>query len=217
LEASERRLVHDLRIVLDDVRSQMRKREGVDAVQLDRLAKVAHELHMSLANRGHEPRHHKYMIENRDAAPNTEEFYRHVHPVEDLLKFIEDESANDDPVDVTIGDTFDFSVYSRRWGHNDRYRLTRTKTGWVVASFQEVPVGRDGRVGRKAGTGLFHLLDHDSINYPEELPGYLDWLWERAAEDGLSHEVVQEAVTELANWVSACERATPKGVFGGFK
>lgn len=29
------------------------------------MARKAHELHMSLKDSGHEPKHHKYMVENR--------------------------------------------------------------------------------------------------------------------------------------------------------
>ena len=82
---------------------------------------------------------------------------------------------------------------------------------------QQEAAGRDGRVGGKPGTGLFNILDHDFINYPEELPGYLKWLWERAAEDGLAHEQVQEALTMLADWVSLVEKNSPTGVFQGYK
>jgi hypothetical protein len=55
------------------------------------------------------------------------------------------------------------------------------------------------------------------INYPEELPGYFAWLWKQAAEQGLSHEDVQLALKQLADWVSLCEKNTPKGLFRDWK
>jgi hypothetical protein len=157
------------------------------------------------------------MLKNRGMPPTHPDFYKHVHPVEDLLRFIGNEHANDDPVDATIGHEFTFEVFCRRWGHPDRYRVKRTASGWIFGYMQELPTGRDGRVAGKNGTGLFHLLDHDSINYPEELPGYFEWLWEQAAERGLTHDGVQEAVSQLAEWVSLCERESPAGVFAGYK
>lgn len=59
---------------------------------------------MSLKNSGCEPKHHKYMLENRGVPVEDVEFYNHIHPVDDLLKFIDDVNANDDPEDTTIGE-----------------------------------------------------------------------------------------------------------------
>jgi integron cassette protein len=206
-----------LRVALDEIIGKIHSNARLSPGEIDRLGETAAELHQSLEASGVSVRHHKYMVENRRLKPDDPEFYKHVHPVEDLLKFIAEQSANDDPEDQTLNIKFNFEVFGRRWGHTDTYKLTRTKSGWIVAHMQEVTAGRDGRVGGKPGTGLFNLLDHDSINYPEELPGYLEWLWERAAEDGLSREQVQEALTMLANWVSLVEKNSPTGVFQGYK
>lgn len=54
------------------------------------MAETAHELHMSLKSSGYEPKHHKYMLENRGVSVEDMEFYNHIHPVDDLLKFIDD-------------------------------------------------------------------------------------------------------------------------------
>lgn len=70
------------------------------------MSKTAHELHMSLKESGHEPKHHRYMIDNRGVPADDIEFYNHVHLVDDLLKFIDDVNANDDPEDTTIGKEF---------------------------------------------------------------------------------------------------------------
>lgn len=43
------------------------------------------------------------MLENRGVPVEDIEFYNHIHPVDDLLKFIDDINANDDPEDTTIG------------------------------------------------------------------------------------------------------------------
>lgn len=54
------------------------------------MSETAHELHMSLKSSGYEPKHHKYMLENRGVSVEDMEFYNHIHPVDDLLKFIDD-------------------------------------------------------------------------------------------------------------------------------
>lgn len=171
-----------------------------------RMGDLAHRLHMLLKKRGLEPRHHRYMVKNRGMQPDDPEFYKHIHPTEDLLKFLDDPSANDDPEDQTIGETFEFRVYSRRWGHEDTYRLTRTGEGWRIR-FMEPPLDCD-KGGRPY---VFQQLDHDSIVYPRDLDGFFEWLWERAREKGLSKERVQEAITQLADWVSQTERSVPGG------
>ena len=179
---------------------------------LDECGEWAHELHMSLTNRGVEVKHHKYMIKNRGYKSDHQLFYHQIHAIQDLLKFIEDNHANDDPVDVTIGCEFTFEVYSRRWGGIDVYKVVRIKTGWEFTNMSDG--GKCAKTGRKH---LYELLDHDSINYPEELPGYLEYLWEQANTQGLTKEQVQESLNQLAEWVNLCERNSPEGIFNGYK
>lgn len=217
LHDDEQSLLTDVQNRLASIMTRLNAHDSVDPSEIVQLGELAHKLHMLLTEKGHEPRHHKYMIKNRGVTPRDPEFYKHVHPVEDLLRFVANQSSNDDPTDLTLGHQFEFWVYSRRFSHKDRYRVTRTQSGWTFSHMQDIMSGRDGRVGGKAGTGLFHLLDHDSINYPEELPGYLEWLWEQAADAGLSHDEVQEALSDLAEWTSLCEQHSPSGVFSSFK
>lgn len=172
-----------------------------------KMVREATELHKLV-----KPKHHKYMLANRGVSPEDPAFYDHIHPVEDLLKFIEDPHANDDPEDQTIGHEFTFRVYSRRWGHDDQYRVRRTATGWDV---HHIAIG--GSCDKQGKPFLFMNFDQDSINYPEELPGYFEWLWMQAAEQGLTHDEVQSGLDQLAAWVSNCERQSPAGIFVGFK
>ncbi len=176
------------------------------------MALAAHELHMSLKNRGFEPIHHGYMIKNRGMNSDDPDFYNHIHPSEDLLKFIDDMDANKDPEDQTLDDEFDFFVYTRRWGHEDGYKFTRNLDGWYIEA-----VSRSAQCDETGNPVLYEALIHDSINYPADLGGYLAWLWKRANEDGLSHDEVQDALTQIAKWVSMTERNSPKGIFRGYK
>ncbi|KOP65500.1 hypothetical protein AMS62_09740 [Bacillus sp. FJAT-18019] len=197
-----------LRTLRDDIRQGNKLPYDKKMDLYAEMAQAAHELHKSLDPK---PKHHRYMIENRGVEPEHPEFYDHIHPAEDLIRYLDDIHANDDPEDQTLGHTFDFLVFSRRWGHRDRYKITRNEQGWHV-SFNE------NEQGDKTGAPvLYRFFDHDSINYPEELPGYLKWLWIQAEEQGLSHDEVQESINDLADWVSACESSTPRGVFKGFK
>ena len=166
----------------------------------------AHKLHMSLKARDLEPRHHAYMVKNRELQPDDPDFYMHFHPLEDLLKFLDDEHANDDPVDQTIGIDFTFRVYSKRWGHDDSYKFKRTADGWIIAyTMISGPCDKGGR------PFLFKNLSHDSIQYPEGLDGWLEWLWNQASERGLTAQQVQAGIQQLADWVSNTERNAPTG------
>ena len=71
--------------------------------KIDQMGQLAHELHRSLTP---PPKHHRYMIKNRGLKPDHPDFYKHIHPVEDLLNYLEDDTANDDPIDQTINKKF---------------------------------------------------------------------------------------------------------------
>jgi hypothetical protein len=144
------------------------------------------------------------MIENREMQPDNPDFYLHFHPLQDLLKFLEDEHANDDPEDQTIGTEFNFRVFSRRWGHDDTYKVTRTKDGWNI---YHAAIG--GPCDKGGQPFLFKNFHQDSIQYPAKLDGWMEWLWNQAAEKGLTAEQVQAALQELADWVSQTEKSAP--------
>lgn len=180
--------------------------------QIDEMGDYAHQLHISLQKQDHEPHHHTYMIENRGFQPDDPQFYKHIHPVEDLLKFIKDPHANDEPQDQTIGQEFEFRVYSRRWGHEDIYHIKRTTEGWNVSNLSiRGPCDKGGH------PFIFENFRHDSIQYPNDLDSWLEWLWEQAASRGLSREQVQAALQELAGWISNTEKNTPSnGLWEGY-
>lgn len=175
------------------------------------MAYIAHELHMSLKKDGKEPKHHRYMIENRGVSVDDVEFYNHVHPVDDLLKFLEDSDANNDPEDTTIGEEFTLKVYTRRWGHYDHYTLIRTEEGW---DFKGMMISQNGICDKRCSPYLFKTLEHDCVCYPQQIGEFMEYLWEQAAE-GLTVEVVRECIDMIGEWISFCEMNTPRGIFEG--
>ena len=207
-----------LRMEIADRMEKARKafsdgRSAEDAVELiEDAGKRSHRLHMLLKARGLEPRHHAYMIKNREMQPDAPDFYMHFHPIEDLLKFLEDEHANDDPVDQTIGVEFSFLVFSRRWDREDTYKVRRTHDGWDIS---HLAIG--GPCDKGGHPFLFRNFRQDSIQFPARLDGWMEWLWNQAAEKGLTEIQVQAALQELADWVSETERSAPDGgVWEGF-
>lgn len=175
-----------------------------------KMAETAHKLHMSLKNRGIGPKHHAYMIKNRGCQPEELEFYRHIHPVEDLLGFIKDRNANDDPSDVTIGIEFYMKIFVRRWDREDTYRIKRTESGWHV---EFLSIGGD--CDKTGSPYLYMNLNHDGVCYPAQLGEFMEWLWDKAAEKGLKKNEVQRAINQIGTWISLCEKKMPKGIFQG--
>lgn len=166
----------------------------------------AHELH-KLVN----PKHHKYMIENRGVNPNDREFYNHIHPIEDLLSYIKDPNINDDPEDQTMNAQFIMSIYTRRWGHDDSYQVKRIENGWYI---NNISIGGD--CDKTGHPYLYRNFNQDYVNYPKAIPRYMEILWDKCADEGLTKENVQIALDELAKWISACEKNSPSGIWGGW-
>lgn len=102
-----------------------------------------------------------------------------------------------------MSNSFEFVIQTQRMGHADHYKLTRTAKGWRAA---HISYGEEGDKG--AGPILYRIFEQDGVSWPHQLPEYLERLWEEA-EKGLKDEAVQAALKELADWVTACEQATP--------
>jgi hypothetical protein len=103
-------------------------------------------------------------------------------------------------------------VYSRRWGHNDRYTVERTQTGWNIF---HVVIG--GVCDKRGAPYLFMNLHHDSINHPEALGEYMEWLWDKAQQQTMSDDLVQLALDQIGVWIQKTEKASPGGIFSQFK
>ena len=159
---------------------------------------------MMLKGRGSEPKHHGYMAENRGMPTDHEEFYMHFHPLEDLVAFLDNPHANDDPVDQTIGSEFEVKIYTRRWGHDDTYTFIRTNSGWNI---NNLSIG--GECNKGGHPSLFQNFRQDNVQHPANFDGWLEYLWEKAASEGLSEEQLQAGLDALANWVSMVEKNTP--------
>lgn len=105
---------------------------------------------------------------------------------------------------ATIGATFDFEVFSRRWGRNDTYRITLTQTGWDV---QYLGIG--GACNSRGEPFLFNNLNQDLIHFPQALGDAFDWL--HRSHSPMSDPDLEHAIQQLADWVSETERLTPTG------
>ena len=114
--------------------------------------------------------------------------------------------ATRERADPTLNAQFQMPLFTWRWGHPDNYLLTRTSTGWAVTFFDvSGPCDKGGR------PLLYESLKHDGVDYPSDLPGWLEHLWDEAKEKRLSKRQVQASLTKLAKWVSGVEYLKPRG------
>ncbi|WP_340028002.1 hypothetical protein MHB71_25650 [Paenibacillus sp. FSL H7-0940] len=176
-------------------------REIIDEAFLE-MKVAAHQLHQQLTPK---PKHHRYMIENRGLQPEDPEFYNHIHPVEDLLKYLDNISANDDPIDHTLGQTFDFNIYTSRWGHYDRYQITRNAEGWFLKA-----LSYQGQCAMNGEGELIRALEHDGVAYPRNFGSFLYSIWYRAQDEGLTYDEVKLMLDELSEWISQTEKTAPR-------
>ncbi|HDX9683710.1 hypothetical protein [Bacillus cereus] len=168
------------------------------------MGDVSHDLHMQLEPK---PTHHKYMIQNRGMEPEHPNFYYQIHAIEDLLKYLEDSNANNDPADITLNEKFNFKVFTRRWDHYDLYRVVRNEKGWMISH-----MSHKGQGGKNAEPILSYILRHDSVSYPQNLPDIMEDIWLRAEEEGLTKEEVQSMLNEVAEWISIVEKNYPSNI-----
>ena len=167
---------------------------------LTEMRDTAVKLHSSLQKRGHTPIHHAYMLNNRGMKPDNPDFYFHLHPIEDLVKFTYNVHANDDPSDKTIDDDFEFRVFTRRWGHDEIYTIKRTVSGWFLKANTFT-----GPCDKTCAPLLYETLRHDSILYPNDVGQWFEWLWQQAKDKGLGREQVQKGIEDIANWIKVTE------------
>ena len=103
---------------------------------------------------------------------------------------------------------YEFHVFSQRLGHKDVYRLRRTPTGWEGGR-----ASIEGPCDRTGAPYLYKNFDQDCISYPACIPAYMERIWQHA-EDGFTDEEVQIELNRLAEWVSLCEKGTPRDILG---
>lgn len=99
---------------------------------------------------------------------------------------------------------FTFRVYSRRWGHEDTYRIKKLDEGWHIG-FK----AHTGNCDREGSPHLEGNFRQDSINYPAKIGFYMDWIWEGLHTKKINDAEAQVRLQQLADWVSEIERSTP--------
>lgn len=151
----------------------------------------------------------EHLMTNSQKIPenNIIDFYYHYHMLTALLKEMEGRGVKMSMKgDINLNKPLTFTVYSRRWGHTDTYRMERTIDGWNVKN-----IAINGKC-EKNGEGSFIMnLRQDHIFYPKEGVKYaLENLWDLADENEMPVEELQEKLQQIADWISAVEKTVGK-------
>jgi hypothetical protein len=194
-------IVHFLNLTREE--RQKQSYEMIEKVYTE-MGKAAHKLHMMLDPK---PKLQRETLRLRGMKPEHPDFYHHIRPVEELLNYLDDTHANDEPIDQTLGETFYLDVFTRKWGHHDRYTLLRNEEGWLIKHMSQSEQG-----GRDAEPILSYVLRHDYVSYPRNLSSIMEDIWYRAAEEGLTREEVQGMLKEVSDWISMTEQNYPSHI-----
>jgi hypothetical protein len=184
-------------------------RYNFDYSQLNSIYNDLHDVILIL-HWGRLPILNKYLMINSGRIPEEDviNFYDHFHMLQAMLNDIRGEGEKmTTKGDETLDLEMTFSLYTRRWGHDDIYHMKRTVDGW---SLEYSAIGSSCE---KDGTGaLFHSLEHDSVFYPKDgIKFAMAELWEQADEGALTPKELQDKLQQIADWISVVERAVGEG------
>lgn len=158
---------------------------------------------------GRLPIFNKYLIYNREKNPELEmiEFYEHPDCLNALLNEVKNKGiVLSNKSDDTLDKEMPFKVYTRRWGHEDRYSIKRTVNGWYCGY---LAIG--GECKKNGEGGLFNNLKHDYVFFPQDGVAYaMEKLWEEADEGEIEFDELVKRIQQIADWISAVEKSIDK-------
>ena len=99
-------------------------------------------------------------------------------------------------------------INCRRWGHPHALEVKITGTGWWIG-FMLIA----GKCDPRGHPYLFKNLDHDTINYPADLGGYMEFLWRQAKAKKWTDKQIQPKINAIGRWISKVEGSSPKGIW----
>lgn len=135
-------------------------------------------------------------------------YYNNFYTLKDLVKWIKNEEKWKPSFrgDCNLDQVMNFSVYTRRWGHKDCYRIKRTINGW---SIQAIAING---ASKKNGEGMIMKnLNHDYVFYYESgVKEAFEYLWNLADEYEMTVGELSTKLQDIADWISGTEMACEK-------
>lgn len=171
---------------------------------------IDYENTISVLHWGSLPVYKSEYIKQEELIPEEgiSEYYNNFYTLKDLVKWIKNEEKWEPSFkgDCNLDQDMNFSVYTRRWGHRDCYRIKRTINGW---SIQAIAINGDSK---KNGEGkILENLRHDYIFYYESgVNEAFEYLWNMADEHEMTVSELAKKLQDIANWISGTEMACEK-------
>jgi len=116
--------------------------------------------------------------------------------------------------------SFEVSLYSPRWGHDDIYtiKLERTLLTFSNGNSALCSMDESGNLkwtGYRQGIGnpLVEILENDSIYPPSVFVSGIEYAWMDWKNGILNDQNVQEEVQHLCEWVNTVSKSKPQSKF----
>lgn len=135
--------------------------------------------------------------------------------LKEFIDYLNDKGNNViDENDNTLGKEFNIDIQNRKFNENLNINIIKTKNGWRIYN-SERNIKR--RCDKFCRDGLYNLLDNFAVSYPNDLDGYLKWLWEASTVFNYTEQEVCEEFKEISKWINLCNEYSPNTLLGGYK
>ena len=184
-----------------------------DKKYFSQMCKVAHYLHLKLCQRGHEPKHHLYMIKNRGCKPEEREFYKHLDPIRDLIAFTFDINANDDTEDLIGDHVFPFNIEVNNSFY--KFEIIRFQAGFILKwKNTDTTVSSSSLDSYVYGPYKAEFLQKNcDMICPHEFDSFMYYLFNQTKKRTVTIKVLAEAIEELRLWLCSINKNVPKSEF----
>ena len=124
--------------------------------------------------------------------------------IQDLL----DINASEE--DKCIGEVFELSIYNIRLNSYLIICIKKEKLGWFLCIDDSKGTVKEFNCNKSCSPELYEILDIYGINYPNDLKGYFEWLWNASTLYNWGVDQVREEFFELNKWINVCNDLSPK-------
>lgn len=147
--------------------------------------------------------------------PSNANIDNYIKALLDFSNIIENLGDNSvDELDNTLNKKFSINIYPRKSNTKLNIQFKKTADGWSIYNpIFEAWLETD----KYCNNHFFSILNGSSINYPEDLSGYLKWLWEISTVYNLTEQEVSNEFDELSKWINLCNDYSPNTKLGGYK
>lgn len=155
----------------------------------------------------------KYKDDNNNIVlENKDEFKADLTKFINKIKYLLDIKV--DKNDNSLNKEFKLILYDRYLGKDFEIKLRKSELGWDFYNFDKK---KWEECNAFCEPHLFAILNAHLINYPNDLKGYLKWLWLASTVYNFTLDEMELEFNELEKWINLCNNSTPKTKIGEYK